>query len=143
MNRINTICLGVRDMRASSRFYRDGLGFETLEAKENPKIVFFNTQGTKFELIPIQALMRNIGIEKDTCPPSGFNGMTLKYQTKKKEDVDQIVHLARNAGATVLKETQAILEGAYHAYFSDPDGYVWEVAWSPDFVFDENNMLEL
>ena len=31
MNRISIICLGVRDMAQSIRFYRDGLGFETDE----------------------------------------------------------------------------------------------------------------
>ncbi|MDR0385814.1 MAG: VOC family protein, partial [Prevotellaceae bacterium] len=31
MNRINVICLGVRDMEKSIRFYRNGLGFQTNE----------------------------------------------------------------------------------------------------------------
>jgi catechol 2,3-dioxygenase-like lactoylglutathione lyase family enzyme len=34
MNRISIICFGVRNMEASIRFYRDGLGFQTNE-KEN------------------------------------------------------------------------------------------------------------
>lgn len=30
----------------------------------------------------------------------------------------------------------------YHAYFSDLDGYYWEVAWGPNFQFDENGLLK-
>lgn len=40
MNRINLICLGVKDMKTSVKFYRDGLGFETAEKRDNPEIVF-------------------------------------------------------------------------------------------------------
>jgi catechol 2,3-dioxygenase-like lactoylglutathione lyase family enzyme len=43
MNRISIICLGVRNMETSLRFYRDELGFQTDEKENNPKVVFFNT----------------------------------------------------------------------------------------------------
>ncbi|MDT2748727.1 VOC family protein [Streptococcus parauberis] len=41
MNRINLICLGVRDMAKSVTFYRDGLGFETKETADSPNVIFF------------------------------------------------------------------------------------------------------
>ena len=53
MNRINLICLGVKDMQTSIKFYRDGLGFETAEKGDNPGIVFFNSSGSKLELFPL------------------------------------------------------------------------------------------
>ncbi|KAA6326926.1 hypothetical protein EZS27_024027 [termite gut metagenome] len=56
MNRINVICLGVRNMEKSIRFYRNGLGFQTNEKEDNPKVIFFNTSGTKFELYPLELL---------------------------------------------------------------------------------------
>jgi uncharacterized protein len=37
MNRINIICLGVKDMAKSIRFYRDGLGFTTDEKEDKPE----------------------------------------------------------------------------------------------------------
>lgn len=46
MNRINVICLGVRDMEKSVHFYRDGLGFKTNEKEDNPKVIFFSTNGS-------------------------------------------------------------------------------------------------
>jgi uncharacterized glyoxalase superfamily protein PhnB len=51
--------------------------------------------------------------------------------------------LARKAGATIAKEPQKVFWGGYHAYFSDPDGYYWEVAYNPFVKFDENEMLIL
>ena len=35
MNKITCICLGVRDMKCSVQFYRDGLGFQTVETEDS------------------------------------------------------------------------------------------------------------
>ena len=43
---------------------------------------------------------------------------------------------------TIAKEPQDVFWGGYHAYFCDLDGYYWEVAWGPDFKFDENGLLQ-
>jgi len=51
--------------------------------------------------------------------------------------------LARKAGATIAKEPQKVFWGGYHAYFADPDGYYWEVAYNPFAAFDENEMLQI
>ena len=60
LNRMNIVCLGVKDMEKSIQFYRDGLGFKTDEKDNNPKVIFFNTSGTKLEpelFIPYQILI--------------------------------------------------------------------------------------
>ncbi|MDR0614817.1 MAG: VOC family protein [Lactobacillales bacterium] len=67
--------------------------------------------------------------------------LTGSYNVKSKEEVHRIVELAKKAGAKILKEPQDVFWGGYHAYFSDPDGYCWEIAYGPDFKYDENNML--
>ena len=141
MNRINIICLGVRDMARSIHFYRDGLGFETDETADTPTVIFFNTTGTKFELYPLTLLAEDIN--PDNPPPlcHGFAGITLAINVKEKEDVDETIKIAKEAGAVIVKEPTDVFWGGYHAYFSDPDGYYWEVAWGPDFQFDEQNML--
>ena len=38
MNKYTCICLGVRDMRRSVAFYRDGLGFRTDCAEASPRL---------------------------------------------------------------------------------------------------------
>ena len=142
MNRVNVICLGVANMEQSLKFYRDALGFQTTEKENNPPVVFFDTPGTKFELFPIVNLVQDINpdlsVSKDQ---SYFKGMTLAYNVAQKEEVNQIIELAKSAGATIIKEPQDVFWGGYHAYFSDFDGYVWEVAGGPDFKCDENGML--
>lgn len=143
MNRMNIVCLGVKNMEKSIQFYRDGMGFKTDEKSNQPAVIFFNTSGTKLELFPIGSLAKDINEKNPPKITTGFSGFTLSYNTKTKEEVDRIIERARMAGAKIEKEPQDVFWGGYHAYFSDLDGYYWEVAWGPDFTFDENNMLEL
>lgn len=141
MNRVNLICLGVKDMKRSVKFYRDGLGFQTDEKREDPEIIFFNSSGTKLELYPLEELAKDIN---GANPPSGngFSGITLAYNAKTKEEVDSVIALAKAAGAEIVKEPVDVFWGGYSGYFKDPDGYYWEVAWGPDFKYDDNGMLD-
>lgn len=141
MNRINLICLGVRDMAKSVAFYREGLGFESKETSPNPDVIFFSNGGTKLELFPIAELAKDFGAGLPTLAEGQFNGMTLAYNVKEKQEVLEVLELARQAGATILKEAQEVFWGGYHAYFADPDNYVWEVCWNPFMPFDENDMV--
>jgi catechol 2,3-dioxygenase-like lactoylglutathione lyase family enzyme len=143
MNRINIIALGVRDMQKSVKFYREGLGFQTQEREDCPKVIFFSTFGTKLELYPLDLLAQDVS---ETNPPEitqGFSGITLAYNVKSEQEVHDTIELARQAGATITKEPQKVFWGGYHAYFADPDGYYWEVAYNPYVPFDENDMLQL
>nr|WP_299084356.1 VOC family protein [uncultured Campylobacter sp.] len=128
MNKITCVCLGVRSMQRALKFYRDGLGFKTDCKDDDPSVCFFNTPGTKFELYPLDALARDID-ENDPPKGSGFGGITLAYNVKNKEDVDSVIELVKKAGDTIVKEPKDTFWGGYHAYFADPDGYYWEVAW--------------
>ena len=141
MNKITCICLGVKSMERAIRFYRDGLGFQTNCREDDPKVCFFNTPGTKFELYPLDLLARDISEEDPPRPGQGFGGVTLAYNVAEREEVDRVIRQVRAAGGTVAKEPQEVFWGGYHAYFQDPDGYYWEVAWGPDFRYDENGLL--
>ena len=141
MNRISIICLGVKDMAASLRFYRDGLGFSTDEKEDNPKVVFFNTTGTKFELYPLSLLAEDIDEENPPQIAAGFAGITLAYNVKSEAEVQEIMDLAKKAGAVIAKEPQKVFWGGYSGYFKDLNGYYWEVAYNPYWSFDENDML--
>ncbi len=141
MNKITCICLGVRDMERSVIFYRDQLGFHTDSEDNHPRVCFFDTPGTKFELYPLDLLAKDIDASDPPVYHDGFGGITLAYNVDSRAKVDETIELVRKAGGRIVKEPQDAFWGGYHAYFSDPDGYYWEVVWGPDFWFDENGLL--
>ncbi|ACC98615.1 Glyoxalase [Elusimicrobium minutum Pei191] len=143
MNRINLICLGVEDLAKSLKFYK-GIGFKTLEKDSNPPIVFFNNQGSKLELFNIHELAKDIDAKN---PPKilkgGFSGITLACNMKSEQEVDDMMRIIEQHGGVVVKQPQKVFWGGYSGYFQDPDGYYWEVAYGPNWKFDENDMLVL
>ena len=66
----------------------------------------------------------------------------MAYNVDSKQKVNEVIELIKNAGGTIVKEPQEVFWGGYHAYFADLDGYYWEVAWGPDFKYDENGLLQ-
>ena len=140
MNRINLITLGVSDINESVKFYRDGLGFKTSVNEDNPDIVFFDNNGTKLALYPIVDLSEDI--DKNNPPErSGFSGITLAYNAKSKQEVDEVIEKADKAGGKIVKKPEKVSWGGYSGYFADPDGYYWEVAYAELWNFDNNDML--
>lgn len=140
MNRLNLLTLGVNDMTISLKFYRDGLGFETSVDSENPEIVFFNNAGTKLALYPLTELAKDIN-ENDPPIKGKFPGITLAYNAKSAEEVDEVMEKAKQAGGNIVKQPERVFWGGYSGYFTDPDGYYWEVAFGDNWEFDENDML--
>ena len=65
----------------------------------------------------------------------------MTYNVDSKQKVHEVIALVREAGGRIVKEPQDVFWGGYHAYFADLDGYFWEVAWGPDFKYDENGLL--
>ncbi len=141
MNRINLICLGVRDLKRSRMFYRNGLGFLTSSTEEEPNIVFFDNGGTKLELYPLDGLAKDIS---EASPPEigrGFSGITLAYNAKSRAEVDEVFARIESIGGVIAKLPQDVSWGGYSGYFQDPDGYYWEVAYADFWKFDNNDML--
>jgi uncharacterized glyoxalase superfamily protein PhnB len=50
---------------------------------------------------------------------------------------------AEAAGAKLLKAGQEAFWGGYSGYFSDLDGFLWEVAWNPSFPMAEDGSLRI
>lgn len=143
MNRLNLITLGVKDMVESLKFYRDGLGFEVIVYGDetNPDVIFFNNAGTKISLFPIDRLTKDIDDKNPPAVGNGFGGITLSYNGKSKEEVDEVFALAEKAGAKIVKKPETVFWGGYSGYFQDPNGFYWEVAYGDMWEFDENDML--
>ena len=127
--RISIVTLGVSDLARSVEFYRDGLGL-VLYDENTESIAFFQNKGTWLALYPREALAADVGIPTEG---SGFSGVTLAHNLRSKEEVDELLEVAVSAGATLVKPAQDTFWGGYSGYFSDPDGYLWEIAWNPFF----------
>jgi len=141
MNRINVICLGVRDIVKSRIFYRDGLGFTTPNNEEKPDVVFFSNGGTKLELYPLEGLAKDINESNPPAIGNGFGGITLAYNAKSQEEVDGIFAKIESIGGKIAKSPQKVFWGGYSGYIQDLDGYYWEVAYWEGWRFDDNDML--
>lgn len=126
--KIGLITLGVSNLKTSLRFYRDGLGFPTHDYKEGAGVVFFEMEGVWLALFPKEELAKDANTAAEG---SGFNGITLAHNVKTEKEVDEVIKLAVDAGAKLVKQPQKVSWGGYSGYFADPDGYLWEVAHNP------------
>ena len=139
--RISVVTLGVTDFVRSLRFYRDGLGWPT-SATDAADIAFFNTVGTHFAIYPLDKLAEDISAALSPTR-SGFSGITFIHNVRTREEVAEVLARVEAAGATIVKPAQDTFWGGHSGYFSDPDGYYWEVAFAPGFEFAPDGSLIL
>jgi catechol 2,3-dioxygenase-like lactoylglutathione lyase family enzyme len=131
--RLSLVTLGVFDLERSYRFYHEGLGFPTTRTPKDG-IVFFQTSGVTLALYPFGHLAADVGPGWDV-EPAKFSGITLAHNVRRREEVDTVLARAAEAGAVIEKPAGDTDWGGYSGYFSDPDGYLWEIAWG---AFDFN-----
>jgi hypothetical protein len=138
--RISLLTLGVDDLERSWRFYADGLGMPTTWTPDKG-VIFFRTRGTILALHGYDDLAKDAG-EEFRVPRGRFAGITLAHNVRRKEEVDEVLALAERAGGTIVKPASNAFWGGYHGYFSDPDGYLWEVAYGA-FPLCEDGSLQI
>jgi uncharacterized protein len=131
--RITVITLGVDDLDAAVRFYRDGLGFPTEgivgQELEHGAVAFFDLQpGLRLALWPRASIAHDSGLAPS--PPSATE-MTLGHNVASRDEVDAVMAQAAAAGARIVREAHPTFWGGYAGYFQDPDAHLWEVVWNP------------
>lgn len=137
--RITLITLGVDDLEKAVRFYRDGLGWPTEgivgREFEHGAVAFFDLQaGLKLALWPRRSIAHDSGLPLATASATE---LTLGHNVASKAEVDAVLRQARDAGAVVVKPAHDTFWGGYAAYFQDPDRHLWEVAWNPRLLPDD------
>ena len=137
--RITLLTLGVSDHERSISFYRDGLGLP-LSSASSGDVAFFRTGGVVLALYPRKLLAEDAAVEDTPC---GFSGITIAHNVREREQVDQALEEAANAGATILKPAQDAFWGGRSGYFADPDGHIWEVAWNPGLPLGPDGAMTL
>ena len=136
--RVSIITLGVADLERSRAFY-ERLGWRRSMA-QTEGIVFFQAGGMALALYPRPELARDANVAADG---HGFGGITLAYNTRTRAEVDSVLNEAVAAGAKIVKPAEEAFWGGYSGYFSDPDGFLWEVAWNPSFAIAEDGSIRL
>src|SRR5262249_55401583 len=129
------ITLGVDDLEASLRFYRDGLGFPTEgiigKEFEHGAVVFIHLQdGLRLALWPRKSISHDTGL---AVGPVSATELTLGHNVGSRGEVDRVMTKAAAAGATIVKPAHDTFWGGYSGYFQDPDSHVWEVVWNPQW----------
>jgi uncharacterized protein len=135
---ISIVTLGVADLDASRTFYETGMGWP-VTSDSGEEIVFFQLPGTILALYPYEHLAEETGLPANRG--IGFGGITLAQNFPNREQVDSVMARAEAAGATILAAPVDRHWGGYSGYFADPDGYPWEIAWGPNFEYNEDGTL--
>jgi len=137
--RLNIVTIGVKNLEKSKAFYKNALGWVPATGSDE-NIVFFNHQGIVLALYPLDKLAEDADLNAER---SGFSGFTLAINLESKGEVENTFNKAVENGAKVLVKPRETFWGGYDAYFADPDGHPWEVAWVPFWEFDEQGSLKI
>jgi catechol 2,3-dioxygenase-like lactoylglutathione lyase family enzyme len=137
--RVSLITLGVSDLERAIRFYRDGLGWP-MSSTGDGDVAFFQIGGAILALWRRHLLVADARLPADGA---GFGGFSLAHNVDSRQRVDEILAEAVKAGATIHKPGTVAEWGGYTGYFSDPDGFLWEVAWNPGFPLAADGSIKL
>ena len=123
--RISFITLAVKDVARSRKFYVDGFGWKPMF--ENDEVIMLPAgEHLMLSLWSIESFTAEIG----TAPARGVAPITLAHNCATEKEVDNVLALATSIGADVSPAIRREW-GGYSGYFSDPDGFRWEIAVNP------------
>ena len=128
--RVSVISLGVMELDRSRRFYR-AMGWVEGQGSTE-EIAFFQVGGLVLGLWDRSKLANDSSVSDSP----GWGGVTLAYNTRSQSEVDDVIEMARDAGATIGREPDETFWGGYSGVFVDPEGHPWEVAHNPYWTVD-------
>ena len=122
----NIVTLGVRDFGGQREFYRR-LGWP--QVLDSDDIAVFELRGALLALFPVDKLAIDSRAEPGTS--DGGIRFSIIISADSPEEVDELTDRVRQAGGTVTKEpVDAEFFAGRDAYFADPEGNYWEIAWA-------------
>ncbi|MFL5886880.1 MAG: VOC family protein [Thermoleophilaceae bacterium] len=108
------LTIGVGEMKRAKQFYADGLGCPV--KKDYSKFVMFDGGRTPdLAMYQWDALADDAGVEP---AGSGFRGFAMSHIVDSAASVDAVLRAVTSAGGKTLGR---------NGYFTDPDGYLWNV----------------
>jgi catechol 2,3-dioxygenase-like lactoylglutathione lyase family enzyme len=154
--RLSLITLGVADLPRAKAFYGH-LGWVGQEVQET---VFFQAGGVVVVLWGREKLAADCGLPDpagvadrsgvadrgglaEDQQPAGFGGIALAHNVRLREEVDEILGIAQQAGARITRPAAETFYGGYAGVFTDPDGHPWEIAFNPGFTIGPDGSVLL
>jgi uncharacterized protein len=135
--RISLVTLGVSDYGRAKAFY-EALGWTAkLDIEET---AFFEANGCILVLWARDKLAEDMGIRDEGAR---WGGIALAHNVASRDEVHEIVALARQNGAEVTREPAKTFYGGYAGAFRDLDGHAWEIAHNPGFGLAEDGSVIL
>jgi uncharacterized protein len=123
---VSLVTLGVSDYGRAKAFY-ESLGWSVIwEAEET---AFFQANGVVLVLWSRDKLAADMGIRDE----AGWGGIALAHNVGSRDEVHDVIELARSNGAEITREPAETFYGGYAGAFRDLDGHAWEIAHNPGF----------
>jgi uncharacterized protein len=135
--RVSLVTLGVSDLARSRRFY-EAIGWHS-DTDPEMGVVFFQAGGMVLALWSREQLAEDSAVED----AGGWGGVTLAYNARTVEQVDEVLHQAKAAGARIGRPGAETFWGGYSGVFIDPDGHPWEVAHNPRWTIADDGSVVL
>jgi catechol 2,3-dioxygenase-like lactoylglutathione lyase family enzyme len=133
--RISLVTLGVTDLDRSIAFY-ESLGWRR-SLPDAQGVAFFQLSGLILSLYP--DLAQDAGVP----PGRGPGAFSLAHNVRQEADVDILVERLVSAGGSLTAPAQTMQWGGRVAYIADPDGFLWEIAWNPDFPIAADGTISI
>jgi len=135
--RICLVTLGVSNVSRSFDFYKR-LGWHGQEVEQT---VFFQTGVIGVVLWQQDKLADDAGVKP--VLGAGFRGTAIAHNVRTKDEVDAVLAAVVAAGGRITRTPAETFYGGYAAYFTDPDGHVWEIAYNPGFPISGSGALTI
>ena len=132
---LSLVTLGVGDLARSIAFY-ERLGFRR-RAVSAEGVGFFEAGAVTLAVYPAAELAKDAGLAAGRATTA----VSLAWNCASPDEVDAAFALAAEAGAVIRKRGHKTSWGGYIAYFTDPDGHLWEIAHNPGFPLDGEGRL--
>lgn len=131
--RLSVVTLAVESVPALRRFYGQ-LGWEELPNSSDGWAAFL-LGGVVLALYPEQVLAGEAVSDGEEVSTGSWRGATLAVNVDGREDVDAAYATALRAGGRAVAEPQERPWGGRSAYFADPEGNRWEIAYAAGAEF--------
>jgi predicted lactoylglutathione lyase len=135
--RLSLVTLGVRDLARARAFY-EALGWKSGAAPADD-VVFFQAGCMIVALWGRDQLEDDTGVEDS----DGWGGLTLAYNARSPQEVDEVIAEAERAGAHIPRHGAETFWGGYSGVFVDPEGHPWEVAHNPNWTIGADGSVHL